>query len=163
MKGGMKLYHSLLIQNEIYILTGGSLFFHYPNDIFRIRISNLHSPKPTDLFNTFTNFDFTIQVQNRSIYCHRHMLSKFSKYFQNLFESSHFEESDASNVDFEEMSYDILFELIRYMYNYPHSSFDMCIVQKDFNLLVSTAEYFMMDCFLHDLENYVLFRVPLNS
>ena len=60
------------------------------------------------------------------------------------------------NVDFEEMSYDILFELIRYMYQYPHSSFDMCIVQKDFNLLVSTAEYFMMDCFLHDLENYVL-------
>ena len=67
-KNGMKSYHSILEKNFIYVFSGGSLFFHYPNQVYQIHMLHTHSPQPSLLFNNPNNFNFKILVEGKTIF-----------------------------------------------------------------------------------------------
>ena len=163
-KNGMKSYHSIIEKDSIYIFSGGSLFFHYPNQVYRINFKQCHSPKPALLFNNSNNFNFQLHVEGKTIYCHDYILMKFSDYFQSVIQNDSALFSDCSCIEIfvDAFSYFSMYTLVDYMYQYPNYHFQE-VKEDELKELIQVGQYFIVNCFLYDFESYLLSNSHLFS
>jgi hypothetical protein len=164
MKSGMKSYHTILENDSIYIFSGGSLFFHYPNHVYEIKLLQYNPPKPTLLFNNSHNFNFKIHVDKKTIFCHDYILMKFSDYFQSIIqnESTLFTDSPCIEIFVDAFSHKSVYSLINYMYLYPKYQF-VEVDENELKELVQVGQYFLVHCFLYDLESHLMSNTHLFS
>ena len=153
MKTCMKSYGSFVHGNEMYIFGSDALFFDYPNAIYKISTSFCDIPYPNDMLSTQKCKDFRIvSKEHKYIECNKFLLSKFSKYFLNMFDSVFDENFSEVTIDF---SYDILVFVKKYMYSFPDVDFSYIPGGQMLDLII-LADYLRMETLLHDLETQLI-------
>lgn len=156
-KIGNKCYGSFIYNNAIYIFYGGSFFFHYTNKIYQILLSEQNQPLPKSHFNCPKTFDFIIRIdKDNFFYCHKHVLIKFSEYFETLFlTDQHFAETFQNELVLEITSIKAIETVLQYMYEYPFFQF----FSLDLKLIIEILEisqYLVIPCLVHDMESFLM-------
>jgi hypothetical protein len=155
LKTGMKSFGSFAIDDNLYIFATDSMFFEYPNLIYKIQISKTSSPYPLLGVKHHDNtFDFCFELNDQYFHCHRYVLSSFSSYFKSLFESK-FKENHFFTVELDNICNESLKCVIDYMYHYPF--YKISIFNPDlFIEILEIANYFQITTILFDLETIMI-------